>query len=552
MLIRNQRTDDALVISQIHYAAFKGHPLHAPGAEPFEHLIVEHLRAAGALSLSLLAEVGGEAVGHIALSPAVVGEEQNGWFLLGPIGILPRHQGQGMGSALVCEALRRMRDLGAAGIVLVGEPGFYSRLGFGNVRGLVYHGVPNQYVLATCFGDKAPKGEIIAHEAFDVAGHAESARPDGEPSQRDQEGGLCVDVTSLLSTPRGLRDLGFDEWFEEHGAEFSLDGCGVARISAVDRSSYLIKDETREVPAELSGKLAYHTESSVELPCVGDWVTAYYYNNDTAAIIHQVFPRKTFLRRKASGAVMAFQMIAANIDAAFIVQSCHYDFNPNRLERYLVMAADGHVDPIVLLTKTDLITQEELDQKRSTISSVTKARVIALSNVTGSGFEELQQTLSSGKTYCLLGSSGVGKTTLINRLMGRETFETKAVSNTGEGTHTTTRRQLIVLSQGAMLIDTPGMRELGIAGAGEGVDIGFGELVVLSEQCRYANCSHQHEPGCAVRAAVDRGEIPAGRYSNYLKLRKESAYYEMSSLDKRNKDKAFGRFMKSAKKQMKH
>jgi len=348
-----------------------------------------------------------------------------------------------------------------------------------------------------------------------------------------------------------LRDLGFDQWFEAHAAEFRQEGCGFARISAVDRGSYLIKNESREVPAELSGKLSYQIENSVDLPCVGDWVTAQYYNNDTEAIIHQGFPRKTFLRRRTAGENVDYQMIAANIDTAFIVQSCHFDFNPHRLDRYLVMAADGHVEPIVILTKTDLITQDELDQKTTIISSVTKARVLALSNITGIGFDEFRQTLSSEKTYCLLGSSGVGKTTLINRLIGQEAFDTKAVSGTGEGTHTTSRRQLIVLSQGAMLIDTPGMRELGIIGASDGVNMSFEEFALLSENCRYPNCSHEHEPGCAVRAAVENGELSEDRYSSYIKLKKESEHYEMSYLDKRKKDKAFGRFIKSAKKHMK-
>jgi len=348
-----------------------------------------------------------------------------------------------------------------------------------------------------------------------------------------------------------LSDFGFDEWFEAHTTESSLDGCGFARVSAVDRGSYLIKDESREVPAELSGKFTYQMDRPVDLPCVGDWVTAHFHNNDTAAIIHQVLPRKTFLRRKTPDKNVDFQMIAANIDTAFIVQSCHFDFNPSRLDRYLVMATDGQVEPMVILTKTDLIPQEELDQKLALLRSVTKAPVMALSNITGIGLEEFQQTLSAGRTYCLLGSSGVGKTTLLNRLLGQETFETKAVSSTGEGTHTTSRRQLIVLSQGAMLIDTPGMRELGIVGAGAGVNLGFEDVGELSAQCRYANCSHEHEPGCAVKAAVEKGELPQDRYSNYLKLKKESEYCEMSYLDKRKKDKAFGRFIKSAKKRRK-
>jgi ribosome biogenesis GTPase len=349
-----------------------------------------------------------------------------------------------------------------------------------------------------------------------------------------------------------LRDLGFDQWFEAHSTEFHQEDCSFARISAVDRGSYLIKNEFGEVPAELTGKLSYQIESSVDLPCVGDWVTANYYDNDTAAIIHRVFPRKTFLRRKTAGENVDYQMIAANIDIAYIVQSCHFDFNPRRLDRYLVMAADGHVEPIVILTKTDLISRDELDQKIAIVSSITKAKVIALSNITGIGFDEFQQTLSPGKTYCLLGSSGVGKTTLINRLIGRETFNTKAVSGTGEGTHTTARRQLIILGQGAMLIDTPGMRELGIVGAGDGINMGFEEIAELSANCRYTNCSHEHEPSCAVRAAVENGELSEDRYSSYIKLKKESEFYEMSYLDKRKKDKSFGRFIKSAKKQMKH
>lgn len=348
-----------------------------------------------------------------------------------------------------------------------------------------------------------------------------------------------------------LSDLGFDEWFEEHVNDLRQEGHGIARISAVDRGSYLIRNEIGEIPAELPGKFHFLVESPVDLPCVGDWVTVQYHNDDAAAIIQAVFPRKTFLRRKTAGENVDFQMIAANIDIAFIVQSCHFDFNVRRMDRYLVMAADGNVEPIVILTKTDLIAQDELEQKLAAIrSTAITARVLALSNVTGIGFDEFQQILISGRTYCLLGSSGVGKTTLINRLIGQDAFDTKAVSATGEGTHTTARRQLIVLGQGSMLIDTPGMRELGLLAVSDGVNQGFEDIFGLSLNCRYANCGHEQEPGCAVRAAVTSGELNEDRYSSYIKLKKESDYHEMSYLDKRKKDRAFGRFIKSAKKQM--
>jgi len=354
-----------------------------------------------------------------------------------------------------------------------------------------------------------------------------------------------------MDTPMKLSDLGFDPWFEAHAAACGLDGCGFARISAVDRGAYLIHTGDREIPAQLAGKLVHQITQPADLPCVGDWATAHTYNDGVAALIHKVFPRKTFLRRKAPGEAHAFQMIAANIDVAFLVQSCHFDFNPRRLDRYLVMAADGHVEPIIVLTKTDLITQDALEQKLSIIRAITAARVIALSSVNGIGCEALQQTLAPGRTYCLLGSSGVGKTTLVNRLVGHEAFAARAVSGTGEGTHTTTRRQLIVLGQGAMLIDTPGMRELGVAGADEGISTGFEDISRLAENCRFVDCSHGREPGCAVRAALEEGALDAARYANYVKLKKESEYYAMSSLEKREKDKSFGRFIKSVKKGLK-
>lgn len=349
-----------------------------------------------------------------------------------------------------------------------------------------------------------------------------------------------------------LSDLGYDKWFESHAGDILREGQSIARVSAVDRNSYMIRNELEEIPAELAGRFYFNVESPVEMPCVGDWVAVQYYNDGASAIIHAVFPRKTVLRRKRAGAEIDYQMIAANIDTAFIIQSCHFDFNLPRLNRYLVMAVDGCVEPVIILTKTDLISPEDLQEKLAAVRQAgITARIIALSNITGSGFEDFHQILMPGKTYCLLGSSGVGKTTLINHLIGSDTLAVKKVSGTGEGTHSTTRRQLIVIEKGVMFIDTPGMRELGILGAGEGVDKGFEDIIGLSAACRYADCSHTRETGCAVLAAVSKGELSGERYLSYMKLKKESDFYEMSYLEKRNKDKAFGRFIKTAKKTMK-
>lgn len=348
-----------------------------------------------------------------------------------------------------------------------------------------------------------------------------------------------------------LEALGLCAWFKNQLDGEMLARHALARVISVHKDSYIISKGTADVFAELSGHLLYTVDAPIALPTTGDWVYADFYDDDTHAIIHDIVPRKTLLKRKAAGKLVDYQLIAANIDVAFIMQSVDFNFNLSRLERYLVMVNESNITPVILLSKCDLIAPAEVDAIRQSIINIAPhTTLLAFSNLTGEYLNSIKDLLTPAHTHCLLGSSGVGKTTLLNSLLGRADYQTQTVSKKeNKGRHTTTSRELIILDTGAMIIDTPGMRELGNLSVDTGLDETFNEIKALELQCRFSNCSHTGEKGCAILAAINTGELSEKRYRNYLKMKNELAFNEMSYAEKRKKDKDFGKLVKTT---MKH
>jgi len=357
----------------------------------------------------------------------------------------------------------------------------------------------------------------------------------------------------------GLSELGLDSWFENHRRELCGVEQSIARVVAIDRGRILVHDGNGEFSAELLGKFFYAAESVAKFPCVGDWVCLDHHDSDSRhsegfASIHSILPRKTLLQRKTVGYNEEFQMLASNIDVAFIVMSCHYDFHIAKLERFLVMIHEAHIEPVLLFTKTDLIEPEALQQMIADIRAAgIDITIMNLSNTTGDGLNEFRQFIKPAKTYCLLGSSGVGKSTLMNQLLGEEKFETQAVSASGQGRHTTVRRHLMLLKQGAMIVDMPGMRELAVAEVKEGIEGSFEDIIELANTCRFSNCTHSNEPGCAIVAALANKELNSEHYKNYLKIQKESRHHKKQTfyVEKRRKAKNASRIAPTKTKQRK-
>ena len=335
-----------------------------------------------------------------------------------------------------------------------------------------------------------------------------------------------IPASELRST---LERLGFGPHFQAALEEHAAEGLAPARVAVQHRGAYVLYTETGELSAEPSGRLRHDGV----LPVSGDWV-AYRANPGGApATIHAVLPRRTAVSRKVAWAAVEEQVLAANIDFVFIVAALNGDLNLRRLERYLATAWESGAEPAIILSKSDLCA--DVPARLAEVETVALGvPVHPLSCVTGDGIDELRPYFAKNRTGALLGSSGVGKSTLINRLVGDDAIATQEVRSDGRGRHTTTTRELVLLPAGGLVLDTPGMRELQLWDVGEGLGAAFEDVESLFGRCRFNDCTHQREPGCAVKRALAEGTLDHARWQSYLKLQRELRALELKQ-DKRAK-----------------
>jgi ribosome biogenesis GTPase len=345
-----------------------------------------------------------------------------------------------------------------------------------------------------------------------------------------------------------LVDLGFEKFFQQDGRTEQ----SYARIIRQDRDRYIIQHTSGIFDAEVTGKLRFMAQTPTDLPAVGDWVIIDS-PDDKLALIHEVLPRKSLLERKAVQTLGEKQVIAANIDIALILIALDRDFNLNRIERYVSIVNSGRIKPVVLLSKSDILDPTIIHEKVMTVRDRIKLpEVYAFSNYTGEGMENIRGLFKRGITYCLLGSSGVGKSTLINIIEGQEKMKTSSLSrSTGKGKHTTTFRELRILKTGGILIDTPGMREIGLVDNHQGISMTFEEIELLAADCKFNDCTHTNEPGCAVQRAIQNGEIDQEVLDHYKKLEREVRHFASSVAEKRKIDRETGKLYKQILKEKK-
>lgn len=346
-----------------------------------------------------------------------------------------------------------------------------------------------------------------------------------------------------------IHQLGFTTDLEAYIQNTIDSSFIIGRVIAVHKDRYEVKTTEKELNAEIIGRLRFAATDASDFPVTGDWVAMTEYN-EGSALIHHVLPRTTILARQAVGKTGQKQIIATNVDYAFIVQSVGHNFNINRIERYLTIIRETNITPIIVITKIDLISDDtlkalthQLEQQFQTIPYFTVSHHSDLS------VSALLAHIQPGKTYCLLGSSGVGKSTLINLFLGYQKMFTQEISLSNQkGLHSTTHRELIILKNGGIIIDTPGMREIGIVDNEKGMEETFETIHHYATLCKFSNCRHLEEKGCAVVEAVATGEINEQSYHNFLKLAREKEHYTATISQRRKKDKDFGKMVKKMKK----
>jgi ribosome biogenesis GTPase / thiamine phosphate phosphatase len=349
-----------------------------------------------------------------------------------------------------------------------------------------------------------------------------------------------------------LKTLGWNEVFEEEFLKYKKQGYEVGRIALEHKKMYRVFSEHGEFLAEVSGKMRFHALEREDYPAVGDWVVISARPEEHKATIHAVLPRKSKFSRKVAGLTTEEQIVATNIDTIFLVNALNADFNVRRIERYILSAWESGANPVIILSKADLCG--DIAEKIAEVETVAfGVPILPISAEKNIGLDQLEPYLNEGQTIALLGSSGVGKSTLTNALIGHQKQEVKEIREGDDrGRHTTTHRELIVLDQGGILIDTPGMRELQLWEAEEGLGMSFSDVEKLAENCKFRDCTHKKEPGCAVQKAISEGTLDSGRYDSYVKLQKELAYLDRkenqhAALAERAKWKQISNSMKKSK-----